>query len=54
MNIIPQNIIAEGERFFSPMVIMNAKKILETARINISFQKGSLERFFIISGIIVY
>jgi len=52
MNIIPQNIIAEGERFFSPMVIMNAKKILETARINISFQKGSLERFFIISGIV--
>lgn len=52
MNIIPQNLIHEGEKFFSGMTLIHAKKILESARINISFQKGSPERFFIISGII--
>lgn len=52
MNIIPQNLISEGEKYFSAMQIVQAKKVLETARINISFQKGSPERFFIISGIV--
>ena len=52
MNIIPQNLITEGEKYFSAMQIVQAKKVLESARINISFQKGSPERFFIISGIV--
>lgn len=50
--LIPQNIIEAGEPFFSNQFVMQAKRILQTARINISFQKGSPERYFIISGIV--
>jgi SNF2 family DNA or RNA helicase len=52
MNIVPQNILDEGKNFFNNSLIIHARKTLENARINISFQKGSPERFFIISGII--
>ncbi len=52
LNVVPQNIIDEGKQFFTNTLIIHSKKILENARINISFQKGNLERFFIISGIV--
>ncbi|MCO4753237.1 MAG: DEAD/DEAH box helicase [Bacteriovoracaceae bacterium] len=50
--LIPQNILQSGEAFFNGQFVMQAKRILETARINVSFQKGNTERYFIISGII--
>jgi len=52
LGIIPQSIIDNGKDFFPGHTIIHAKKVLDSARINISFQKGSLERFFIISGIV--
>ena len=50
--LIPQNIIEAGGPFFSAQTVMQAKRVLETARINISFQKGNIDRYFIISGIV--
>ena len=50
--IIPENIIQTGAPYFSGQFVMQAKRILQNARINISFQKGSPERYFIISGIV--
>ncbi len=52
LTIVPQEIIASAESFFSPRNILHAKKLLDTSRISISFQKGSLERYFIITGIV--
>jgi superfamily II DNA or RNA helicase len=51
-NIIPEKIIHSAEKFFNAKNLLLAKKVLDQARISISFQKGSLERFFIISGIV--
>lgn len=50
--LIPQSIIETGEPFFSNQTIMHAKRILQSARINISFQKGKPDGYFIISGIV--
>ncbi|MEX0797892.1 MAG: hypothetical protein WD025_00505, partial [Bacteriovoracaceae bacterium] len=50
--VIPQSILQAGEPYFSGQYVMQAKRILESARINISFQKGNTERYFIISGIV--
>jgi superfamily II DNA or RNA helicase len=52
MNVVSQAIMEEGKNFFTNTLMIHAKKVLENARINISFQKGSPERFFIISGIV--
>jgi SNF2 family DNA or RNA helicase len=52
MAIIPQEIISHAQRFFSPRTILHAKKLLDSSRISISFQKGSIERYFIITGIV--
>ena len=43
--LIPQNIIEAGGPFFSAQTVMQAKRVLETARINISFQKGNIDRY---------
>lgn len=44
--------IAEAEKFFVRTDVIKAQRIIEGANINISFQKGSTERYFIISGLI--
>lgn len=49
---IPQSIVEAGKPYFSGQFVVQAQKILQSARINISFQKGSAERYFIISGIV--
>lgn len=52
MLILPQEIVDAGAAHFSAHNIMQARKILQYGRINISFQKGGLDTYFIISGIV--
>ena len=52
LSIIPQDIISTGERYYSSRNILQAKKLLDSSRISISFQKGNTERYFIITGIV--
>lgn len=51
-NIIPQSIIDQANQHFNPQIIIKGRELLDKARINVSFQKGRPQKFFIISGII--
>lgn len=50
--IIPQEVSTEAAKFFGPNMVAKAQTLLNKAQLSISFQKGSPERFFIISGIV--
>lgn len=50
--IVPSEVSSEALKFFVPMIFSKAQSLLSKAQISISFQKGTPERFFIISGII--
>lgn len=52
LSIIPQEIVAVAERYYSSRNILQAKKLLDSSRISISFQKGNTDRYFIITGIV--
>jgi len=49
---IPQNLTESAKEFFAPMTLVKAKDVLEGSQINISFQKGKPESYFIISALI--
>lgn len=49
---IPESIIDEAKRFFTPALIQNGLRFLKLSRVSISFKKGSSETYYIVSGII--
>lgn len=49
---IPDPIIEETKKHFSPLVVQEAVRFLQMSRVSISFSKGSPETFFIVSGIV--
>ena len=52
LTIVPQEIMSSAQKYYSARNILHGKKHLDTSRISVSFQKGSLERYFIITGIV--
>lgn len=51
-SMIPMEIRNEAQVFFGGQMLVQTQKLMDQSRISISFQKGSPERFFIISGIV--
>ncbi len=49
---IPTDIINESEKFFAPLFIKDAGKLLRQSKVTVSFSKGTLDNYFIVSGII--
>jgi len=49
---IPSTIVTESEKFFAPMLIKDAGKLLRQSKVTVSFSKGTLDNYFIVSGII--
>ena len=47
LTIVPQEIMSSAQKYYSARNILHGKKHLDTSRISVSFQKGSLERYFI-------
>ncbi|MCT4643179.1 MAG: DEAD/DEAH box helicase [Bacteriovoracaceae bacterium] len=52
LNFLNEKDIEFVDSFFPKMTSIKAKKLFENANTNISFQKGSTQRYFIISGIV--
>ncbi len=42
----------KAKNYFDSLTLIKAKDILDSSQINISFQKGNPESYFIISGLI--
>lgn len=49
---IPSEVLEKGTDFFSGQDTLTARRLIEKGNLNISFQKGSPERYFVISGIV--
>jgi hypothetical protein len=49
---IPQSVIEQTKTYFAPLMVVNAQEVLNSSQINISFQKGNPETYFIISALI--
>ena len=49
---IPPTIVTESERFFAANLIKDAGRLLRQSKVTVSFSKGTLENYFIVSGII--
>lgn len=49
---IPTDIMNESEKFFAPLLIKDAGKLLRQSKVTVSFSKGTLDSYFIVSGII--
>lgn len=49
---IPSEIVTESERFFAEHLIKDASRLLRQSKVTVSFSKGTLENYFIVSGII--
>lgn len=49
---IPESIQTEAEKFFTEKAIREAFKFIRLSKVAVSFEKGSLENYLIVSGII--
>lgn len=49
---IPRDIAIEAEKYFDSKLVLDGHKLIILAKISISFQKGSPESYFVVSGIV--
>ena len=49
---IPSEILAEAQKYFSPVYLELAKKLLLFSKVNLSFSKGSPDSYFIVTGLV--
>ncbi len=49
---IPSEILAEAKKYFSPVYLELAKKLLLFSKVNLSFSKGSPDSYFIVTGLV--
>lgn len=49
---IPSEIILEAKKYFSPVYLEQARKLLLFSKVNLSFTKGSPESYFIVTGLV--
>ena len=48
---IPESVGTEAKKYFDPILLTEAQKLLQLSRVSVSFSKGSPETYFIVSGI---
>ena len=49
---LPNTVLAEVKDYFAQNIIIEATKLLKLSRVTLSFTKGTVETYFIISGIV--
>jgi SNF2 family DNA or RNA helicase len=49
---IPLTVLEQAKKYFSPLMVVSAGEVLNNFQINISFQKGNPETYFIISALL--
>lgn len=49
---LPDEVVEESKKYFSALVLQNAMKFIRQSRVSISFKKGTLDTYYIASGIV--
>ncbi len=50
--VLPDSIVEDVKKYFLPIVSQNAMKFVRQSRVSISFKKGTLDTYYIASGIV--
>lgn len=49
---LPDVVVDESKKYFTALVLQNAMKFIRQSRVSISFKKGTLDTYYIVSGIV--
>ncbi len=49
---LPETVVEESKKYFSTLVLQSSMKFIRQSRVSISFKKGTLDTYYIVSGIV--
>lgn len=49
---LPDEVVNESKKYFTTLVLQSSMKFIRQSRVSISFKKGTLETYYIVSGIV--
>lgn len=49
---LPDEVVTESKKYFSTLILQNAMKFIRQSRVSISFKKGTVDTYYIASGIV--